>query len=370
MKLYRKYFKANLRKSSLWIYLTSIMFIASGCYEDLSQVQQFSQVSGTIEKTSKELGQDIYQSCLRRETRKDETQIIQEAFVRSQMNSLPSVQPSSTETTSTTPYTFSPIRIDERCDRFKPVATSTIQANFLVVNYLNSLGQLASDQQVSLNQNLTKLGDAITNLNPTFEQAGISININPDYVKAGENIAGFLLDKFVVKPIQRKNLKSVIVCQDENFQDYTLLLNEINELYRDIWLESEKTGLYRYFEERARLAPRIYANNLQGFANEIQIMTQQYTEDKAQLNGRKEQVEAYIALLSLTAQNHRQLAKIFGDDMNEKAIQSFCPQNQNSDTAEISQTLEPPTQKQLKEAKKVLDNYLEEAKPLVAKLNR
>ncbi|MGV2387767.1 MAG UNVERIFIED_CONTAM: hypothetical protein LVR29_03720 [Microcystis novacekii LVE1205-3] len=45
--------------------------------------------------------------------------------------------------------------MDERCDRFKPVAKSTIRTNLLAVNYLESLGQLAGDQRVSLNQNLT-----------------------------------------------------------------------------------------------------------------------------------------------------------------------------------------------------------------------
>jgi hypothetical protein len=260
--------------------------------------------------------------------------------------------------------------MDERCDRFKPVAKSTIQANLLAVNYLESLGQLAGDQRVSLNQNLTDLGSAITNLNSIFEKAKISVQINSDYVKAGENIVGFLLDNFVVKPIQRKNLKSVIVCQDENFQQYILLLNEVNQLYRDTWLESEKVGLYPYFEERFQQAPTRYRNNMPEFANEIQTITQQYTQEKAQLNGRKEQAETYIALLSLTAQNHHELAVIFGNNMDKKAIQSFCPQNSTATTAEIYQNLEPPSQEQLEEAQKVLDNYLKEAKPLVAKLNQ
>jgi hypothetical protein len=196
------------------------------------------------------------------------------------------------------------------------------------------------------------------------------VQINSDYVKAGENIVGFLLDNFVVKPIQRKNLKSVIVCQDENFQQYILLLNEVNQLYRDTWLESEKVGLYRYFEERFQQAPTRYRNNMPEFANEIQTITQQYTQEKAQLNGRKEQAETYIALLSLTAQNHHELAVIFGNNMDKKAIQSFCPQNSTATTAEIYQNLEPPSQEQLKEAQKVLDNYLKEAKPLVDKLNK
>jgi hypothetical protein len=260
--------------------------------------------------------------------------------------------------------------MDERCDRFKPVAKSTIQANLLAVNYLESLGQLAGDQRVSLNQSLTDIGSAITNLNSIFEKAKISVQINSDYVKAGENIVGFLLDNFVVKPIQRKNLKSVIVCQDENFQQYILLLNEVNQLYRDTWLESEKVGLYRYFEERFQQAPTRYRNNMTEFANEIQTITQQYTQEKAQLNGRKEQADAYIELLSLTAQNHHELAIIFGNNMDKKAIQSFCTQNSTATTAEIYQNLEPPSQEQLKEAQKVLDNYLKEAKPLVDKLNK
>jgi hypothetical protein len=56
--------------------------------------------------------------------------------------------------------------------------------------------------------------------------------------------------------------------------------------------------------------------------------------------------------------------------MDKKAIQSFCPQNSTATTAEIYQNLEPPSQEQLEEAQKVLDNYLKEAKPLVAKLNQ
>jgi hypothetical protein len=148
------------------------------------------------------------------------------------------------------------------------------------------------------------------------------------------------------------------------------LLNEVNQLYRDTWLESEKVGLYRYFEERFQQAPTRYRNNMTEFANEVQVITQQYAQEKVQLNSRKEQAEAYIALLSLTAQNHHKLAIILGNNMDKKAIQSFCPQNPPSDTAGISQTLELPTQKQLKEAEKVLDNYLKEAKPLVSKLNQ
>jgi len=383
MKLHRKNVKANLRQFSLWISLISLSLITSGCHEDLSQVREFSKVSGTIQETSEKLGKDIYESCLRRENRLDETEKLQSSFAQTQFPSPSGVLTRENSRTRTlegfeefpvtgdsSPYKFPPIRMDERCDRFKPVAKSTIQANLLAVNYLESLGQLAGDQRVSLNQNLTDLGSAITNLNSIFEKAKISVQINSDYVKAGENIVGFLLDNFVVKPIQRKNLKSVIVCQDENFQQYILLLNEVNQLYRDTWLESEKVGLYRYFEERFQQAPTRYRNNMPEFANEIQTITQQYTQEKAQLNGRKEQAETYIALLSLTAQNHHELAVIFGNNMDKKAIQSFCPQNSTATTAEIYQNLEPPSQEQLEEAQKVLDNYLKEAKPLVAKLNQ
>jgi hypothetical protein len=383
MKLHRKNVKANLRQSSLWISLISLTLITSGCHEDLSQVREFSKVSGTIQETSEKLGKDIYESCLRRENRLDETEKLQSSFAQTQFPSPSGVLTRENSRTRTlegfeefpvtgdsNPYKFPPIRMDERCDRFKPVAKSTIQANLLAVNYLESLGQLAGDQRVSLNQSLTDIGSAITNLNSIFEKAKISVQINSDYVKAGENIVGFLLDNFVVKPIQRKNLKSVIVCQDENFQQYILLLNEVNQLYRDTWLESEKVGLYRYFEERFQQAPTRYRNNMPEFANEIQTITQQYTQEKAQLNGRKEQADAYIALLSLTAQNHHELAIIFGNNMDKKAIQSFCTQNSTATTAEIYQNLEPPSQEQLKEAQKVLDNYLKEAKPLVDKLNK
>ena len=383
MRLHRKNVKANLRQFSLWISLISLSLITSGCHEDLSQVREFSKVSGTIQETSEKLGKDIYESCLRRENRLDETEKLQSSFAQTQFPSPSGVLTRENSRTRTlegfeefpvtgdsSPYKFPPIRMDERCDRFKPVAKSTIQANLLAVNYLESLGQLAGDQRVSLNQNLTDIGSAITNLNSIFEKAKISVQINSDYVKAGENIVGFLLDNFVVKPIQRKNLKSVIVCQDENFQQYILLLNEVNQLYRDTWLESEKVGLYRYFEERFQQAPTRYRNNMPEFANEIQTITQQYTQEKAQLNGRKEQAETYIALLSLTAQNHHELAVIFGNNMDKKAIQSFCPQNSTATTAEIYQNLEPPSQEQLEEAQKVLDNYLKEAKPLVAKLNQ
>ncbi|MBE9263156.1 hypothetical protein IQ224_13555 [Microcystis sp. LEGE 00066] len=329
------------------------------------------------------MGKDIYESCLRRENRLDETEKLQSSFAQTQFPSPSGVLTRENSRTRTlegfeefpvtgdsNPYKFPPIRMDERCDRFKPVAKSTIQANLLAVNYLESLGQLAGDQRVSLNQSLTDIGSAITNLNSIFGKAKISVQINSDYVKAGENIVGFLLDNFVVKPIQRKNLKSVIVCQDKNFQQYILLLNEVNQLYRDTWLEAEKGGLYRYFEERFQQAPTRYRNNMPEFANEIQTITQQYTQEKAQLNGRKEQAETYIALLSLTAQNHHELAVIFGNNMDKKAIQSFCPQNSTATTDEIYQNLEPPSQEQLKEAQKVLDNYLKEAKPLVAKLNQ
>jgi hypothetical protein len=383
MKLHRKNVKANLRQSSLWISLISLTLITSGCHEDLSQVREFSKVSGTIQETSEKLGKDIYESCLRRENRLDETEKLQSSFAQTQFPSPSGVLTRENSRTRTlegfeefpvtgdsNPYKFPPIRMDERCDRFKPVAKSTIQANLLAVNYLESLGQLAGDQRVSLNQSLTDIGSAITNLNSIFEKAKISVQINSDYVKAGENIVGFLLDNFVVKPIQRKNLKSVIVCQDENFQQYILLLNEVNQLYRDTWLESEKVGLYRYFEERFQQAPTRYRNNMTEFANEIQTITQQYTQEKAQLNGRKEQADAYIELLSLTAQNHHELAIIFGNNMDKKAIQSFCTQNSTATTAEIYQNLEPPSQEQLEEAQKVLDNYLKEAKPLVDKLNK
>jgi hypothetical protein len=383
MRLHRKNVKANLRQFSLWISLISLSLITSGCHEDLSQVREFSKVSGTIQETSEKLGKDIYESCLRRENRLDETEKLQSSFAQTQFPSPSGVLTRENSRTRTlegfeefpvtgdsSPYKFPPIRMDERCDRFKPVAKSTIQANLLAVNYLESLGQLAGDQRVSLNQNLTDLGSAITNLNSIFEKAKISVQINSDYVKAGENIVGFLLDNFVVKPIQRKNLKSVIVCQDENFQQYILLLNEVNQLYRDTWLESEKVGLYPYFEERFQQAPTRYRNNMPEFANEIQTITQQYTQEKAQLNGRKEQAETYIALLSLTAQNHHELAVIFGNNMDKKAIQSFCSQNSTATTDEIYQNLEPPSQEQLEEAQKVLDNYLKEAKPLVAKLNQ
>jgi hypothetical protein len=109
---------------------------------------------------------------------------------------------------------------------------------------------------------------------------------------------------------------------------------------------------------------------MQDFSNEIQTITQQYIKDKVQLNELKDRAEAYIELMSLTTQNHHKLAMILGNNMNEKEIQSFCPQNVSPKTSEISQNLEPPSKEQLKEVDKVLDNYLKETKPLVDKLNR
>jgi hypothetical protein len=71
MRLHRKNVKANLRQFSLWISLISLSLITSGCHEDLSQVREFSKVSGTIQETSEKLGKDIYESCLRRENRRN-----------------------------------------------------------------------------------------------------------------------------------------------------------------------------------------------------------------------------------------------------------------------------------------------------------
>jgi hypothetical protein len=377
-------------KLSIWISLISITLMTSGCYEDLSKVQQFSKVAATIKETSDRMGKDIYESCIRRETRKNETEKIQKTFASQTTSYQTQFQPSPSSlnnrrsisgelgeiqklvrTTEEIPYTFAPIRMDERCDRFKPVAQSAIQANLLLVNYLESLGQLASDQQVTLNQNLTDLGSTITNLNPTFKQANISISINQDYVKAGESIVGLLVDKFFTKPFQRESLKSIMVCQDKNFGKYTSLLNTIaKDFYLDILWKEEKGILYAYFEERSLQAPIRYANSMQDFSNEIQTITQQYIKDKVQLNELKDRAEAYIELMSLTTQNHHKLAMILGNNMNEKEIQSFCPQNVSPKTSEISQNLEPPSKEQLKEVDKVLDNYLKETKPLVDKLNR
>jgi len=309
--------------------IVPVVLIVSGCRNNLEAIEKFGLTSSQIKAASTEMADDIYQSCMRtfwynlpRDPKFD--------FVSERQN----------------------------CDRFGEARERVSKANFVLVEYVESLGRLASNNTISFDSNLNALKDSIKVL---AGNSPIPLQLNQEQFEAGSSIISSLAGIFT-NSFRRKNLRQVIVCTDKPIQQYIPGLSLIaQEGYINGSLEKEKLIVDSIFRD--------FLPDLRNNPGERAKKAEEYNQTIDALEKRKKAAQAYIELLSSTAATHAQLKTQFAPSTDESKTASFCQGyfSKTSSVADTDQTFSLDAKK-LKKVNNILAQYYKTAKPLVEQM--
>ncbi len=231
--------------------------------------------------------EDIYDSCTRLEVLKVAYGNVLEER-RATLSSSSSRQPSSTSIpivpdnlaqlssdfdSSDPPYKFPPARIKAACQTEKANSKIVTELNGVLVTYVETIGRLASRNNVNFDQNLQALKNSImqiresqinssdSNLTDAQKQAIEKQKQLERSLTDGLNIAQSLLNLYADQKRYEK-LKPILICSNDSIVRY---INELESIVNDYYLkgaiEEEENQLDRYFDVRHRLNMRKFQNN-------------------------------------------------------------------------------------------------------------
>ncbi len=306
-----------------------VVLLISGCRANLEAVEKFGLTSSQIKAAATEMADDIYQSCMRifwynlpRDPKFD--------FVSERQN----------------------------CDRFGEARERVSRANFVLVEYVESLGRLASKNTVSFDSNLNALKDSIKVLS---QNSLIPIQLNQEQFQAGSSIIDSLVGIFTDN-FRRENIRQIIVCTDRPIQKYIPGLNLIaQEGYIKGSLEKERLIVDSIFRD---FLPDLIDN-----PGERAKRAEEYNQTIDALEMRKKAAQAYTELLKATAVTHAQLKTQFARSTDEAEINSYC-QGYFSKTSSVAATDQAfrLDAKKIKKVNGILAQYYKTAKPLVEQM--
>ena len=332
------------KKLQLFFFLGIVLFL-SGCRQDLEAVEEFGLTSSLIKKSSSKIINDIYDSCIRKERHEINIDKLNKETFHIVSNG----------------FNFEPVRLQQKCKDEQEKSEIFGGLNTVLIDYVAVLGRVASRNTVSFNQNLTLIETSINNnfaarLNEANQDA---FQVN---VASAMGVVDSLLN--LVADQQRKDsLKLIIVCTNNKFKNY---INDFNNLISDYYisglLQEEEEALEREYEmlfNRKKLSEEALKEN---FATNMLI-----------IDGNKNAGKTYQQILQRTSIAHQSLADIFASNIKEEP-DLFCKNyfdNENNYDSNITenQNLEI-NRKQMKKAKKVLDNYLTDIKTLEKQLDK
>jgi hypothetical protein len=329
----------------------------------LQEVEQFSTLSHQIQESSKNIINDIDDSCVRNlaiESRK--LSLVEEPVVNSEGKLI-----------------FPPISAREQCQKWLPVVNSTDRINSLLLNYLESLGNLASQKTVNFSGSFQTLSDSLAGFGDALNTAGFTnISIGEKQRQAGLRLVDSLFSIWA-NQFRYKNLKPAIVCTDPYVQESVSLLQEILiKIYLQDRLSVEEANLNLLYNLSYRQAFKVFEQdkNSEQLRTTIAGLENSYNPQIQQLDRQKELTITYLKILEVTKEFHRTLAKNFQGNTSDEAIavscQSYFARNLTPTPASDSprsQLLNEPTIKQLQQADRSLKDYQQKIQPLLTKIN-
>lgn len=337
-------------------FLLWIVLCLSGCRQNLEAVEEFALTSSLIKDSSSKIITDIYDSCIRRERH----EINIDKLRQEQFKNLPSAQSGQPNSTIILEDSnFEPVRLQKKCKNAQNKSEIFDSLNTVIIDYVAVLGRLASRNTVSFNQNLTLIETSITN---NFATKLAEANEDEFQINVS-NIVGVAnsLINLVVDQQRKESLKPIIICTNDYFKNYIDNFNNlISDYYISGLLQEEEESLEREYEmlfNGRKLPEEALRGN---FATNMQI-----------IDSNQNTAKIYQKILLRTSIAHQSLANIFASDIDQEQ-DLFCEnyfdsenqkyiiftENQNTDT----------NRKQIKQAEKIIENYLTDIKIIEKKL--
>lgn len=273
-------------KLALAVFIGSLL---TSCGQNLQQVKDFGLSATVLKEVSNLQANDIYQSCMRGESWKMQT------------------QGSSSR--------FPPISIEETCESMKVVSEETQDLNRALIDYITLLGALAGNSQVNYSSTLALLQQSANNLSTAVTSGRLSAEPVKQIMPSVNSLLNIWTTQF-----RRAQVGQLIRDSNCPLQSYIKgLVNIEKEVYLDGVLTDEK----RYFRQLIEKDYSMINSN----SNALLALTERYEQNNKELERRREAAYSYIHLLVATGDTHNALAVSFGG--------SDCSSNRSKlDTAE------------------------------------
>ena len=364
----------------------SMFFVAmafAGCSVDFENVKTLGDHWDDVMMASEEIGEDLYQSCLRRSN-----------FPEAPPKDVLQIFPQIARGQELENGLRGKIGADEVCvSEVRPRMLRVIDANNVLVSYLQRLSEIAdpntgaiTDQdRANLSRSITGLRDTLVGLREEMPAGMESNDELTERILTDQNIAsisslfGRIFTAFQ-NQVRSKTIPVVMVCTDSSIRDYTRGLELLARDEYGAWLESEKEVLTDFYLSSSNLPEGPLPEPGTHDATSLQ-----YIADIDAISARQEKGRQYGDLLVAIAKMHNEISKVFAENLeldldNPHEIESFCMEEINAlashlpseletgevsrDIASLSEQLDL-SQSQMLEIAGILQDYRNIAEPLL-----
>ena len=356
-------------KAALAIFIPFTVLM-TGCDRDalFEQVQRFSTSAEQLEKQFHDLATDVYDSCLRTAE-----------YTPIQASNAPFRDRENFRNTCVEPLEFKNDKGQLVSVTREEFEDELIVVNDVIVNYLQALGTVASNGEISYTENVQGLGTAISRVEPRLDATEN---------QAGQKILDFLLGAYN-NEFRQETLATEITATNEPLQRYICLLKQdIVGQYLDAELQTEKEAVDEYYQayinrelqqdrvnqKQEYLIQQYLRQELQLPREELSLATKppltvlkldsQWREAQAKVQQREAAANNYIDVLNTIAGGHSQLDRQLGGSGKGQA--ELCPNEANgslvyNDLPQVLPNKSDPVE--------IATKYADRLELLLAKLN-
>ena len=278
-------FKSRLLMS--WLLLFTILF--SAACTDLGPIQNFADLAADAGRRFPALARDINGSCRRQIYYQ---QIRDNRFSPEKMQIMVDSLSGRTENEAI----FAP------CKNYVEQEPRLIQANGVLLNYLQSLAALASNDTTALDRSLA-------NVTGSFTEAGI---FTPGEVGTVKGVAGYIL-KAATGGYRQAKIKEAVQENNENVKILTEALSRIVKKNYQLQLENERDELRNFYvsgmRESTTFQKSLLRNSADTVIDPLPIMTikRQWDLEDGELQKRLKAAVAYSEMMTEIQAAHQEI---------------------------------------------------------------
>lgn len=359
-----------LKRKSLISTGIPIAILLGSCGANFQSVENFSKNRERVQQASNGFAEDLYQSCLRRAR-----------YVKLVPDNGISTRNERRESCETTERPDS--------DNFKNAVS-------VLIEYMDTLGGIASGKGLSLDNSIDNLGQSIKDLSISGKK------LDANAVDGGNKILKVLFD-LATKKIRQDALQKAIVCSNEPIHKYVtgnsvptvdlngvdlykpatgglIFLVENGYLIKNFSQDSSKGGTlaievnaintyyvsYFSFLNKLGTDREINQSNYQQVIERITVgesLTADYNKAIEIVAEKQQAAKAYNQILFSTVKAHNQLRKEFDRGLNSNNIDQLCQFGSKVSFKKIDE-------QKMQRIQKIINEYVALVKPLVEQVNR
>ena len=326
--------------------LTPLLLATSSCGTNpgIQVAQNFGALSDQFKDNANKLANDIYDSCIRR--------------VRY-------IQVDTLEGNQSRDTAFN------QCEELnKPTAADARNANQVIINYMEAIGRLASDEVVSFDDQFDRIETSLNQFSIPINDGNTTrfITLPQGSVSTGVQIANFIFG-WVTNRIREGSLKEAITCTNKSFQAYVDgLESTFRDGYIDGILAQEQSRVVSYYNYYAAL---LRAQD--GSDKDFRSLQQESFESIESVLNRRNAALLYLDVIGSTSNAHAEVAEVFldGDPAPSKSYCNstyFAQSDSGTEEVGVLAGEDYLTIQESVRVEKIISNYQRDIAPLLAQM--